>query len=195
MINKLRFFSAFRDAFGPLDQQQVDGLDFLLDCFGSNKRWADLRHVAYALATAYHETGHTFQPIEERGGRVYLSKYYLRKKLRADLGNIQLSDAWVYKGRGYVQITGRRNYSKFSGLVVKPLLTHPELALDHDTAFDIMTEGMFGGHFTGVAITRYVNASFTDYVNARKVINGLDRADVIAGMAAKFEQILRGATV
>jgi putative chitinase len=187
MIDAKKFFDGFRAKFGSLSPPQVHGLSFLIASFDTDSMWTDLRHQAYALATIKRETASTYQPIEEYGGRVYLSKYYLNPRLRRALGNIKLSDAWTYKGRGYVQITGRANYRKFN------LENGPLKALEPDEAFRIMTLGMFGGLFTGKKITDYINSQITDFVNARKVINGLDHAGEIANDASWFLGILKAA--
>lgn len=195
MTDFKRFFEGYRREFGNLTQLQVDGLNFLLRSFDADPSWADKRHRAYALATIRHETGISvkrdgqmvslmYQPIEEVGGRLYLSKYFLKPSLRHALGNIQLSDAWNYKGRGYVQITGRANYRKFG------IENNPEKALEPETAFKIMTKGMFRGMFTGKKLSDYINDETTLYVEARRIINRLDRAADIARYAVKFQGIL-----
>jgi len=45
-----------------------------------------------------------------------------------------------------------------------------------------MVKGDFTGHYLG----QYFTGSLTDYVNARKIINGLDNADRIAAYAQTF---------
>lgn len=188
MIDRAKFFEGYREKFGRLDQNQVHGLNFLLSAFESDPRWADLRHVSYALATIFRETAHTFQPINEKGSDAYLSKYWTNPKLRSALGNTQPSDAQTYKGRGYCQITGRSNYRKFG------IEDDPEKALEPRTAFEIMTKGMFAGSFTGVKFSKFINDQETDYVNARRIINGTDHAHDIARDAKRFEEILRTAS-
>lgn len=180
-----KFFQSYRDHFGSLTQQQVDGLSFLIGAFNADPKWEDSRHRAYGLATIKHESAHTYEPIEERGSAAYLSKYWTKPNLRAALGNIEPADAQKFKGRGYVQITGRSNYTRFG------IVEHPEKALEHQTAFEIMTRGMFEGTFTGKKLTDYINASKRDYYNARRIINGVDRAALIADYAEAFEDILK----
>lgn len=205
IINPTRFFDGYRRNFGPLHQREVDGLNYLLAAYTAEPLWSDVRNVAYSLATIKRETGiaikvngvkipQTFNPIEEVGGRIYLSKYYLSPNLRRNLGNTQLSDAWNFKGRGYVQITGRANYTKFAGLLGLPLIVQPELALLPATSFQIMTLGMHRGLFTSRKLADYINDRETSYFYARKIINGLDHAGEIAQNAVKFERILREST-
>jgi len=71
----------------------------------------------------------------------------------------------------------------------------PELALQADIAYRIMSHGMRKGSFTGKKLGDYITASGCDYVNARKIINGLDQADRIAGYATKLEAALRASVV
>lgn len=189
MIDPTIFFDHYRKTFSPLHQSQVDGLSFLIGKFSTHPRWTDIRHAAYALATIKIECGNTWQPIAEFGGRIYLSKYYLKPSLRRALGNIKLSDSWVYKGRGYVQITGRANYAKFG------IEDSPEKALEPEPSFEIMTRGLFHGMFTGRKLTQYINGLMPpDYYNARRCVNGLDRASEIADYSRRFEKILRAST-
>jgi hypothetical protein len=62
-------------------------------------------------------------------------------------------------------------------------------------AYKIMSLGMRQGSFTGVGLSKYINADKCDYVNARRIINGTDKAQTIAGYATKFESILRASVV
>lgn len=133
------------------------------------------RQVAYVLATAYHES--KFAPIEEiASGDAYEGK----------LGNTQPGDGRRFKGRGYVQITGRANYAKYATLTGRDLVGQPTLALDPATAAFILVHGMRTGNFTGKKLADYIDGAITDFINARRVINRLDRADLIAGYAEEF---------
>lgn len=71
------------------------------------------------------------------------------------------------------------------------LVEHPEKALNPQIAYRILAYGMQNGTFTGRKLSDYITDDKTDYRNARRIINGLDRADQIAGAAEKFETILR----
>lgn len=189
------FFEGFReyvnDARRPqrLTQSQVDGVEFLLSSFEQMPVWSDIRHIAYALATISIETAWTFQPITEYGPESYFRKYDGRETL----GNSQPGDGARFKGRGYVQITGRRNYTHFSTLLQIDLLADPRKATEPAAAFKIMSVGMFRGEFTGKALKHYINATTTDYAGARRIINGQDRAGEIAKYACELEKVLRSA--
>jgi len=179
-----QFFAKYRDNFGSLSQRQVDGLNVLLPEMGSDTTIDDIRWFAYMMATAYHETAHTFQPIEEIGkgrGRPY--------------GIPDPTTGQIYYGRGLVQLTWKRNYQKLSDLLGLDLVNHPELALQPGTAYKIMSLGMTRGLFTGKKLADYLNVEKADYVDARRIINGLDRAHLIAGYSEKFEKMLSGSLI
>lgn len=198
MLNRDRFFAAARaGAFGgSLTQGQVDGLNVLLDAW-ERRTNPDLRQLAYVLATTKWETAHTMQPIDERGGDAYFFRMYDRDGERPEvarmLGNIASGDGIKFHGRGYVQLTGRTNYHKMSKVVGADLVEHPELALDPDVAAVILMEGMERGMFTGVGLSRYFNPVACDWVQARRIINGLDCAPQIAEIAKAFNVALDGA--
>lgn len=194
-IDRDTFFGDFREFYKTtrgktLSASVVGGINSLLVNFEAYaETWSDVRHIAYALATIAHETAWTFKPITERGRKSYFDKY----DGRASLGNNQPGDGYKYRGRGYVQLTGRRNYTRFAVMLKQDLVNDPDLALYGDIAFQIMTTGMFRGEFTGVRFEDYISGSRCDYRKARRIINGMDKADLIAGYALKFDVMLRKA--
>lgn len=186
-------FKIIREKVGKLSQEQVDGFNFLVESMNSSK--FTYPQAAYGLATAWIETANTMQPIEEYGSDKYLSKYDTGT-LAKRLGNTQAidKDGQKYKGRGYVQITGTDNYRNVGKLIGVDLLNNPELALDHDIAAKILTGGMLNGWFTGVGFLKKRPVSKYNkeqYVAARNIINGSDRAKEIADLAMVFEKALR----
>lgn len=135
---------------------------------------------AYVIATVEHETDNTFQPIEEYGNSAYFTRLY---EGRADLGNTVKGDGARFRGRGYVQITGRRNYKLYSDKMGIDLLKNPHLAKVPNVALFILVDGFKNGRFTGHSLERYIHAAKTDFVGARRCINGNDRAGYIAQIA------------
>lgn len=206
------FFDALKasDAvFGPkLTGDQVRGLNALTEV-GDGR--LPLAWMAYVLATAYHESGHVMVPVHERGsGRDddrdglddYLERYDTGA-LAERLGNTPEADGdgVLYAGRGPVQITGRRNYAKATVRllalgVLRPgesLLDTPDLALDLVVGAAISVFGMLEGWFTGKRLNDRIptRATRENYVRARAIVNGSDRADLIAGYALAFEVALK----
>lgn len=184
MIDKHIFFDSVRlRIFVTMSQQQTDGCNALIDSFDGS----DARHLAYMLATAYLETAHTMQPVKEYGGSGYFVKrYWLNTKVAKQLGNLSDEDAVNFCGRGYVQLTGRVNYTIFSHLLGIDLINQPDLALDPVTASEIMTIGMTEGLFTGKKLVDYFSETSDDWVNARRIVNGTNQAVYIADKGQKF---------
>lgn len=140
------------------------------------KRGLLRNQLAYVLATAYHETAHTMKPVKEYGGDKYLkSKKY-----------------WPYVGRGYVQITWEVNYKKASDKLGVDFLKNPALLLEAKYAAPILIDGMVEGWFTTRKLSDYITLQKSDYVGARKIVNGTDRAELIAGYAVEYETLLKG---
>lgn len=178
-----RFYSFVRENFGKLTQAQVDGINALLTATEGMM----LEHRAYVLATSWHETATTMQPIYERGPVYYFDKYEPRTLIGQRLGNKKKGDGYRYRGRGYVQLTGRRNYAFAGQKLSIPLEDAPDLALDPEIAAKIAVTGMTEGWFTGRRLDRYITNVQCDYRNARRIVNGIDKADFIAWYAKKFQ--------
>jgi hypothetical protein len=177
MINRSFFFDQVRRTLfgGKLKQSQVDGMNAILDGWEKGYAKKDDRWLAYMLATAHHETDLTMQPIREYGhgkGRPY--------------GVKDPETGQVYYGRGFVQLTWRANYQSMSKLVKDDLVANADLALRPDYASIIMFEGMIRGSFTGRKLARYFNPTTEDWVNARRIINGTDKANAIASYGKSY---------
>lgn len=180
-FNRDKFFTGVKERLdSTLTQEQVDGYNSLLDGFESYPQWTDIRHIAYAFATTFHETAQSMQPVEEC--------YYLGAKAKAAQKRLRY---YPYFGRGYVQLTWKSNYERAGKALGVDLINHPELALDPGNAFAVMTHGMHEAWFTKYKLTSFINRTECDYLNARKIINGLDKAGLIEGYARSFEKILK----
>ena len=78
--------------------------------------------LSHFFAQLAHESG-GFKYLAELGGKSYFDKYEGRK----DLGNTQKGDGYKFKGRGYIQITGRANYTELSKDLDIDFVNNPEL--------------------------------------------------------------------
>ena len=174
MIDKDKFYSGYKNNFGSLNASQFEGLNFLLEKLDASEIFTLASEYAYILSTIKHECAEKYKPITEMGSQAYLrgKKYY------------------PYIGRGYVQLTWKYNYQAFSDLLNVDLVSNPDLAKDPETAWQILEIGMSKGIYTGKKLSDYVNENITDYINARRVINGRDRSELIAGYAEKFYSII-----
>jgi putative chitinase len=85
-----------------------------------------------------------------------------------------------------VQLTWDYNYKKMSSVVGVDLVKNPDRALDLRSAIPIMFVGMKQGIFTGKKFADFFNKTTENWVNARKIINGLDKANLISGYAKKY---------
>jgi putative chitinase len=190
MINRQKFYATVRNHFGKLRQSQVDGFEAILNEWEASGL-TDLRWLAYMLATAWHETGkrvngvfiNTMQPVEEVGkgkGRPY---------------GKPSANGKVHYGRGHVQLTWPDNYKKMGKILGIDLYNNPEKALEMQTSVKILFEGMttgksFKGDFTGKHLGNYFNKTKEDWFNARRIINGTDKASKIGGEAQVFYSAL-----
>lgn len=194
-INHTKFFNGYRDAFGRLKQDMVTGIELIGRQMEADGQIKDLRWAAYMLATVKHECADTWRPITERGRKSYFDKYETGTRIGDRLGNTQPGDGWRYRGRGYVQTTGRANYARLSKALKLPddedLIQHPDNTLIPAVAYRIMSFGMRHGAFTGKKLGDYLSGNKSDYKNARRIINGLDQWQLIKGYAETFEHILK----
>ena len=175
ILNHTAFFDSVRASLfnGNITTKQFTGMQAIL-ARGMNS-FTVPRRIAYMLATAYHETDKTMQPIAEYGkgkGKPY--------------GKVDPKTGEAYYGRGLVQLTWADNYKRMGKILGLPLYESPALAMEMPIAVRIMYEGMERGLFTGKALDDYFNATTDDPVNARRIVNGTDKAQLIAGYHYKF---------
>lgn len=179
------FYAVLRSGIlGPkLEPLEIEGCEAILAAMDGTP----LSHCAYAFATAYHETAATMQPVREA---YWLSENWRKKNLKY----------WPWYGRGYVQLTWEANYKKaddkliLGGALVKNL----DLAMQPDIAARIMRRGMAEGWFAGDKAGRHTLArhlpqrlgTLAQYQEARRIINGTDKALLIARYALQFQDAL-----
>ena len=173
MFNRDVFFNAVRGSLfhGGMTQQQVDGMNGILDAWEENPRSDNLRWLSYPLATTAHETGFTMWPIEEYG-----------KGSGMEYGKVVKETGYAYYGRGFVQLTWADNYKRADkelGLVAKEdsCYWHPELQLQPELAAETMFQGMVEGWFRSDSsgkqtLGRYFSDTVDNSYGAREIING-----------------------
>lgn len=195
-MNLSAFFDQVRQDFGRLKTSQVEGFETILRASEGLPR----SHRAYLLATAWHETARTMQPVRETLAKTDAAAVNRLEKAWKS-GNLpsvktpywrfdQQGKTWL--GRGYVQLTHKDNYQKAAALVGADLLGNPDLAMQPDIAAKVLVEGSEIGMFTGKKLRDFLPGNYRE---ARRVINGLDKATLIAGYAGQFERALQAAGV
>jgi hypothetical protein len=183
VIDKKKFYEAIKESLfkGKLLPSQVKGMESIFaSCDTYNVK--EPTRIAYVMATAAWETARTMRPIKEFGlgkGRPY------GKKIDVD-GKPYDQPDHIFYGRGYVQLTWKSNYAKMGKLLGVDLVNNPDLALDETISAKILVMGMVLGLFTGRKLSDYITKEKTDFINSRRIINGTDRAELIAGYAEKF---------
>lgn len=207
----------YEKQYSALSPDRKEGLKYILSTAIGDSSVELIPELAYMLATTKHETAHTYMGISEFGqgrGRPY----------GREITVIDPTTQKVYKntyyGRGYVQLTWGFNYQRLDhhlghgifphrnqtreesynrGFTIsapaKSLYLNPEMALEKENSYVGLVWGMQQGIYTGRTIGQYISSGNIDYFNARRVINGTDRAADIAAYAEDFEVILRVSTL
>ena len=210
-----------QEQFKTLTSLSRGGLVSLLGYIEADEHVNDTRWAAYMLATTYHEVAGTWQPIKERGSAAYfINRYGSQTRVGKQLGNDTPEEGALYVGRGYPQVTGESNYEMAETALRKEYpdvvtsfetrtgkkfdltvgdqpndSTDPDNMMDAEIAYCVMSYAMRRGAFTGVGLPKYFNANRTDPLNARRIINSLDCAELIAGYYDKFMKIISEVTV
>jgi len=198
-----KYFDAIRASlFHSMSQSQVDGQNDMISEWEANYADKDIRWLAYALATAYHETSQEMQPIAEYG-----------KGSGMEYGKKDPETGQTYYGRGYVQLTWRDNYAKADA----ELQLDPKCEWDADqqlranvaapTMYIGMIEGWFRGDSKGrQTLARYFDSDTEDAYGAREIINGdktkvpswsngVSIGNLIKGYFEKFRAALGSAAI
>lgn len=181
------FLDVVRPMFGgSMTAAQMNGCETMLAATSD----LPIRHRAYILASVFHETGARMQPVREafgtsdddtiaklerawiKGQLTWVSKPYWHKD----------ADGKAWFGRGHIQITHKTNYRRLGERLGVDLVGDPNRAMNPDLSARIAVVGMVEGLFTGKKL-----ADYTSYRDMRRVVNGMDRADLIAGYAKTFE--------
>ena len=180
-LDRGSFFREYRNVFKrkKLSQEKVDVFDAIFD-YWDQSPYTDLRWLAYAMATAYHETGGQMVPVREGFAESDAAAIRAVERLLAN-GRISWNYAKPeangksYFGRGLVQITHADNYRKLGQAIGigNKLYDEPSLALDKDISVKLLFKGMTDGLYrSGHKLSTYFNSSEQDWYGAREIING-----------------------
>lgn len=185
MINRSKTYENIKKNFGlkSLSQKQVEGFEAVFDEF-ERREMNDYRMLIYILATIWHEVSQTMQPIEEIGkgkGLKYGKRVWYDGRIYTDVPHI-------YYGRGLTQNTWRDIYEKLTKANTRgwDFVNNPGLLLEMEPSIWATFHAMTTGLYTGRKLSQYFNEKVIDPVNARRIINGKDKAELIAGHYAKF---------
>lgn len=190
LVLKPFFDHVRKPLFGRLTAKQVSGHEDIIREL--RKRKVPLSHAAYVLATAYHETAKTMQPVKE---------------------GLKASDAWrkrnlryyPWYGRGHVQLTWEENYRKADKKLGLggALVANADLALDPEVSAQVLVLGSVEGWFSSDkqgnrhTLARHLpnpnEATRAQFKQARRIINLMDKADLIAGHALVYQEALKKA--
>ena len=145
---------------------------------------SNANHIGYIIGTVSHESA--FLPRREiRANPVTQPSLYKLQERYWRTG---------YYGRGYIQITWVDNYRRLGNRIGlgEQLVTNPDLALEPDIAAHIAVVGMHEGLFTGYKLSHFDLPNYGyDFVNARKIVNGLDRAELIASYGRYYSSVVK----
>lgn len=135
------------------------------------------RELAQFLAQCAHESLN-FSRFEEIGDNSYFNQYDIRHNPETAriLGNTKPGDGIRYKGRGFIQLTGRDNYMRAGRDLGLPLLERPELAERPDIAAKVAVWFW----------KKRVQSKVTDYSNTKSVTRPINRG--LAGLDDRDEK-------
>lgn len=183
-MDTIKFYGVVRKELfgGQLSDAQLAGTEAILrqwdaDAKANGDVYGLRYHLSYMLATAYWETARTMQPVKEA---FWLSEAWRKAHLRY----------YPWYGRGLVQLTWEANYRRADKELAGnggALINDPDLALEPKLAVLIMFRGMAEGWFTGRKLSDYLYRGHQDWVGARAIINGTDKAETIASIAEHFD--------
>lgn len=177
---------------GVVPNSAVTTLETLMDEW-ERRKLSNLRWLAYMMATAVGEVGRKLIPVRE-GFKSTDAEARAYVKAKGYPYAVEVN-GHVYYGRGLVQLTWARNYQAMGEVLGINLYDNPDLALVPKIAVQIMFEGMIRGTFTGKKLGDYFNADVVDWDNARRIINGIDRAKEIGGYGMAFYKALGSAAI
>lgn len=142
---------------------------------------------AYIMATVQHETAEAYYPVAEA--------YYVRDD-RSRERYLKSQPYYPFYGRGLVQLTWDFNYQKYSDILGTDLMADEQCRdklLEPGISLFVLVHGMLTGTYTGRRLSDFIDRRGADFVAARRVVNGTDKAELIAGYAEQWLKHYGGA--
>lgn len=129
-----------------------------------------------AMAIARVEVGRDFPLCCENTDGKYLEG-------RADLGNVQKGDGFKFRGRGWIQLTGRYNYDFFGKMINENLISDPDMALE---------PGQSGMLLAAFFKSKKINemCDRLDWFAVRKAVNGVNKKTGLPNGIEEFIKII-----
>jgi predicted chitinase len=198
-FNKKIFFNEVRKSLfnGKLSQSQVDNMTTLLNIWNDDYSENPLEYLAYCLGTAFHEVGSKMEPVREgfkdtdQAAIQHVVRMYRRGRIKKNYARKNPKTGHSYFGRGIVQLTHAFNYRKATKKLGIDFYNHPEKALEVGNSAHILFRGCIEGWFTGKKLGDYIKGKKKNYRQARRIVNGMDKASLISGYAQDFERALK----
>lgn len=179
---------------GRMGPGAVAGIVAILDAFAALGPDGDPRQLAYVLATAFHETARRFEPVREtlagsdEAAIAVLDRAFAAGRLpgvrRPYWRRDEDGHSWL--GRGYVQLTHKRNYERLGARLGIDLAGDPAAAMRPAVAAAVLVTGMAEGLFTGRRLGEFFDAAQADWTGARAIVNGRDGAAARIAAAARL---------
>lgn len=186
-IVKKGFEKLYREVLkSNLTEKNWENIQFIFSCIEFDSYWSDYRQVANFLAQCGHESMWKYAPISEVRARRGTALYDIQNKYW-DTG---------FYGRGIIQLTHALNYKKMSKYVGIDLVKYPnKLIEDAQVSYTVAAKGMQEGIFTGKKLSDFIVGERCDYLNARKIVNGMDRAKDIEFYSKCIDSVLKKALI
>jgi hypothetical protein len=185
------FFDVVRSKFGPLTTSQVMGFNLFIA--EAERRKTYINYLSSLLGQVWWETGKTMAPVAEA--------YYLGAKADAVRRKMRY---YPFYGRGHIQTTWETNYRKSSQIWKEmtgedvDFVKNPDLLLQNKYSVPLTFEGFERGFWTGKAQDDFIDLidesddeDLREFANARRIVNGLDRAAELGQFALTFEKALK----
>ena len=205
-MDRAKFYAALRKGssgvFGSrLSAAQVKGMEGILDAFTTHGD-GGRKTLAYALATAYHETARRMVPVREglassdAGARRAVNALARRRGSGSAVARYARPTGpynHVYYGRGHVQLTWLENYRASSDDAGFDLVKHPDKMLDPLTSSRVLFKGLLDGRWNGRGKGLAFYLDKDDLRGARRTVNITDKWSAIAGYYQSFMKAIDAA--